>query len=168
MMEQQQTGGMFRIRAMEEGDDAIIAGIVRENLRRYHLDIPGTAYFDPQLDHLSAYYASAPDRAYFVAETETGEVVGGIGMDVFPGFDRCGEIQKLYVADGCKRRGIGQQLLWWIEDYARRIGLTCAYLETHSALREALCLYEKNGYLRIDRPAAVMHSTMDRFYMKKL
>ena len=40
----------------------------------YHriMAIPGTAYFDPELDHLSAYYNSMPaKRCYFIALDES-------------------------------------------------------------------------------------------------
>ena len=54
------------IRPILPADDARMAWIIRSNLEQFHLDIPGTAYFDPELDHLSRYYRAAPDRrAYF-------------------------------------------------------------------------------------------------------
>ena len=43
----------FIIRPITADDDAAIAAIIRDNLRAAHLDIPGTAYFDPELDHLA-------------------------------------------------------------------------------------------------------------------
>ena len=36
--------------------DAALAALIRTNLKAYHLDIPGTVYFDTGLDHLSEYY----------------------------------------------------------------------------------------------------------------
>lgn len=157
------------IRKIEERDDAALAAIVRERLRQYHLDIPGTAYYDPDLDHLSGYYSKRKETgAYFVAERDDGAVVGGIGVERFAAFDHCGEIQKLYVAAAEAGHGIGQRLLECIESHAKRSGLQRLYLETHSNLMEAVCLYEKNGYRKIDRPKEVVHSTMDLFYLKEL
>lgn len=157
------------LRPIEERDDPFMAKIVRDNLRQYHLDIPGTAYFDPQLDHLSRYYSEpVHKRAYFVAEGADGTVAGGIGMEMFPGFRCCGEIQKLYVSDKMKRQGLGRRLLEQIEAYAKENGIERLYLETHSNLKEAVFLYEKQGYHRIDRPENVVHSTMDLFYIKEL
>ena len=58
----------MKYRKIKEADDQKIAEIIRENLQRLHLDIPGTAYFDPELDHLSAYYNNdSAKRVYFVA-----------------------------------------------------------------------------------------------------
>ena len=59
-----------------EDDDAAIAAIIRVNLERYHLDILGTAYFDPELDHLSSYYNSGTDeRVYFILTDESCVVI---------------------------------------------------------------------------------------------
>ena len=41
------------IRPIRPEDDAPLSRIIRSNLEQFHLDIPGTAYFDPELDHLS-------------------------------------------------------------------------------------------------------------------
>ena len=73
-------------RKIEPADDARIAEIVRANLKHFHLDIPGTAYFDPELEHLSAFYDAEPSkRRYFVALDDAGQVVGGAGIAEFKG-----------------------------------------------------------------------------------
>ena len=66
-------------RKIEASDDKRIAEIIRANLERLHLNIPGTAYFDPELEHLSSYYNSdSSKRAYFVALDETGQAVSAL------------------------------------------------------------------------------------------
>ena len=55
-----------------------------------------------------------------------------------------------------------------IEEYARGAGFRRLYLETHSNLDMAMHMYEKYGFHLIGRPETVVHSTMDRFYMKEL
>lgn len=159
----------INIRRITQSDDSAIAEIIRDNLRKYHLDIPGTAYFDTQLDNLSRYYSDTTDKkVYFIAASEDGEVVGGIGMESFQGFENCGEIQKLYVSEKMQRNGIGQRLLETIENYAKNNGVRQLYLETHSVLKGAVLLYERNGYRRIEKPKDVVHNTMDLFYVKEL
>ena len=157
------------MRLITKDDDAVIAAIIRANLERYHLDIPGTEYFDPELDHLSRYYNSGSEaRTYFILTEESGRVIGGVGMEKFPGFDRCAEVQKLYVAEGWKGRGYGKLLMKTIEEYARAAGFRRLYLETHSNLEVVLRMYEKYGFHLIGRPESVVHSTMDRFDRKEL
>ena len=144
--------------------DAAVAELIRSNLRSYHLDIPGTAYYDEALDHLSAYYRQ-PGRAYFVL-LENGVVVGGIGLAEFRG--DCCELQKLYLADAVKGRGLGYELIRSVEEQARALGYRSIYLETHTNLAAAIHVYERSGYREIPRPAGVVHSTMNRFYRKEL
>ena len=148
------------------GHDAALAGLIRANLKAYHLDIPGTAYYDEGLDHLSDSYAH-PDRAYCVL-LDDGRVVGGAGCAEFPGFPRCCELQKLYLDDSVKGHGYGYDLLAYIEARAREMGYRQIYLETHTNLQAAIHIYEKTGYREIPRPDCVVHSTMDRFYLKGL
>lgn len=144
--------------------DAAIAALIRENLRANRLDIPGTAYFDEGLDHLSAFYQH-PGRSYYVL-LENGAAVGGIGVAEFRG--DCCELQKLYLADAAKGRGYGYELIRLIEDQARTLGYRRIYLETHTNLAVAIHVYERSGYRQIPRPEGVVHGTMNRFYLKDL
>lgn len=60
-------------RKIEAADDEWIAEIIRANLEKLGLSVPGTAYFAQELGHLSAYYQADPARrAYFVAPDEDG------------------------------------------------------------------------------------------------
>ena len=144
--------------------DAAVAKLVRSNLKAHGLDIPGTAYFDEMLDRLSGFY-STPTRAYFVL-IENGAVVGGVGLAEFDG--DCCELQKLYLADSAKHRGLGYKLMLFIEQRARELGYSRMYIETHSNLKTAIKLYERLGYEPIPPPPSVVHTTMDRFYIKSL
>lgn len=159
----------YIIRPITAADDTAIAGIIRRNLEHYHLDIPGTAYFDEELDSLSRFYNAMPvERGYFVAVGGDGAVLGGGGAAAFAGLANCAEVQKLYLSDAAKGRGIGKRLMQTIEDFARAAGYERLYLETHSDLQAAIHLYEKLGFYQIDKPAAVLHSTMNMFYLKNI
>ena len=103
--------GTVHIRPITAADDAAIAAIIRDNLRAAHLDIPGTAYFDPELEHLSAFYDAAPEkRGYVIVTDDDGRVIGGVGFAEFPGVPDCAELQKLYLDDTVKGRGISHLL----------------------------------------------------------
>ena len=54
-----------------------------------------------------------------------------------------------------------------MEEEAKRTGYHMVYLETHTNLKAAIHLYEKCGYREIERPESVVHSTMNRFYLKE-
>lgn len=160
---------MYTIRPIQPDDDPKIAAIIRANLEAYHLDLPGTAYFDPELDHLSRFYAADPvRRAYFILEDDRGRVLGGAGMAEFPGLEACAELQKLYLSEEVKGCGLGRRLLEAVESAARAQGYRQLYLETHSALVPALRLYQRAGFAQIQPPSTVQHTTMDRFCLKAL
>lgn len=159
---------MFNYRQIESKDNKGIANIIRKNLEKYQLDIPGTAYYDPQLDSLSDYYHDSKDRIYFVVLNELNQVVGGIGIDRFEGIPDCAEIQKLYLDDSIKGQGYGKALMLIATNWAKEVGYKQLYLETHHNLKAAIGLYEKLDFNLISKPKSVVHETMDRFYLKKI
>ncbi len=146
--------------------DAAMAEIVRDALKSHGLDIPGTAYFDESLSHLSAYY-DRPGRCYYVLKKDDA-VIGGVGIAEFDGLPDCCEMQKLYLAEPARGQGLGYEMIRLIETQAIALGYRRIYLETHTNLSAAIHAYERCGYRRIDPPAAVVHTTMNRFYLKEL
>ena len=156
----------FEFKKISKEYDEGMAAIVRSNLKARGLDIPGTAYFDDMLDHLSSYY-DREGRAYFVLLRD-GILAGGIGIAEFEGIKDCCELQKLYLRQDMQGNGAGYCMVEFIEEKARELGYRKIYLETHTNLAAAIHIYEKLGYQRIDPPASVVHSTMNRFYLKEL
>lgn len=160
---------MLNYRSLTADDDAVLASIIRTSLEQMHLNLPGTAYSDPELDHLSAYYAREPKkRTYFVALDDAGQVVGGVGAAEFAPIPNCAEIQKLYLSNAVRGKGYGKELMRLAETWAKEAGYRQLYLETHSNLQIAIKLYQKLGFTEIERPKEVLHSTMDHFYIKHL
>lgn len=150
-------------------DNEALARIARYNLKKHGLDLPGTVYFDSDLDHLSGFYlAEGKKRFYFVVKNDVGDTVGGIGLAEFDSIADCAELQKLYLADSAKGMGWGYKLIALVEEKARELGYKRIYLETHTNLEAAIHIYEKCGYRQIERPDSVMHATMNRFYLKEL
>ena len=149
--------------------DTAVAELVRSNLKAHQLDIPGTVYFDDNLYHLSEFYNGMPDkRIYYVLTDESDNVLGGVGLAEFAGIEDCAELQKLYLNDNVKGRGFSYDLMNKVESVARELGYKRIYLETHNNLKAAIHLYKKCGYREIERPKAVVHSTMNRFFLKEL
>lgn len=160
---------MLNYRKIKVEDDEQIAKIIRANLEKYHLNIPGTAYFDTELDHLSTYYNDNPSkRVYFIALNASGQMIGGVGIAEFDGIENGAELQKLYLDDSAKGRGYGKELIQIAEDWAKSAGYCDLYLETHTNLFVAMKLYEKMGFRQIEKPCPTVHSTMNCFYLKKL
>ena len=73
----------MRIREMEEKDNQKMEQIIKRSLESFNLDIPGTAYFDPQLSSLAQFYKEQAHAKYWVAVNELDEVIGGVGIAPF-------------------------------------------------------------------------------------
>lgn len=160
--------GEYTMRKLLPKDNKAIAEIIRYNLKNHGLDIPGTVYFDDGLDRLSDFYSGFDTRGYFVLVDGEDKVVGGIGFAEFPLFEGCAELQKIYLADSVKGHGLGYFLVNYIEERMKEAGFTASYLETHENLKIAIHMYEKSGYIKIERPKEVVHGAMTHFYFKNL
>lgn len=155
-------------RLIEPKDDRILAEIIRANLKAHKLDIPGTVYFDDNLNHLSDFYLASPKRAYFIALDDDDNIVGGIGLAELDFMEDTAELQKLYLTDAAKGQGLSYKLMELVEKAAINKGYKRMYLETHTNLKTAIHVYEKCGYKLIEKPKEVVHSSMNRFYIKEM
>ena len=159
----------MKYREITGQDDAALAKIIRYNLKAHGLNLPGTVYFDNNLDHLSDFYLDENHkRFYYVLLDGEDNVIGGIGLAEFEFFEDCAELQKLYLTDDVKGSGTGYKLIELIENKAREYGYKRLYLETHTNLAAAIHIYEKCGFKAIEKPVGVVHATMNRFYIKEL
>ena len=158
----------YTIRRMLPEDNSDVANLIRYNLKKHGLDIPGTVYFDACVDNIHGVYDGRDRCGYYVMLNESGKVVGGIGFDALERISGCAELQKMYLNDSVKGQGLSYILVRYIEERMRDAGYTSSYLETHSNLEAAIHVYEKSGYNRIDRPEDVEHGAMDHFYFKNL
>ncbi len=165
---EKKTDAVFKIREMAKKDNLSVAGLIRYNLKKNGLDIPGTVYFDKGIDNLYEFYSGSAKRGYYVLTDEEDNVVGGIGFDEFSAFYKCAELQKLYLADSVKGLGFGRKLIAFIEQKMLKSGFESVYLETHTNLERAIYVYEKSGYKQIERPKEVMHGAMNVFLLKEL
>ncbi len=160
---------MESIRKIQRKDNRALADLIRTNLKERGLDIPGTVYFDAGLDQLYEYYSGGgSSRNFYVLLDEDGEVAGCIGYAAFTSMVDTAELQKLYLNDKVKGRGLGYRLISFIEERMLEAGFRKSYLETHSNLTIAMHLYKRCGYHEIPRPESVNHSTMDHFFIKEL
>lgn len=92
---------MLNYRKIEPADDKALAELIRANLEYCHLDIAGTVYFDPELDHMSGFYNADPQkRVYFTARDEAGNVIGGVQKPVSRNAHKFGGGDKAVRAGG--------------------------------------------------------------------
>jgi len=155
------------IREIKIEDNKKIKEIIQDSLKSLGLDIPGTAYFDPQLNNLYQYYNNLNYAEYWVLEMDQ-EVVGGIGIAPFNEQDKVCELQKLYLSPKTQGLGLATKLMETALLFASNHYKKC-YLETQHELKAACKLYKKFGFKLLLKPLpGSEHSAMDAWYIKGL
>lgn len=153
------------IRTISHPDNLAVKQIIQQSLKSRGFDLPGTAYFDPQLNDLTSYYTTIPNAAYWVLEIND-EIVGGVG--IAPWKDNVCELQKLYLKDSAHGHGYGKLLMTHALTFAALHYQAC-YLETLKELSAACRLYEKCGFALLDHPLpGSEHTAMDAWYLLEL
>jgi putative acetyltransferase len=87
------------------------------------------------------------DVLFLVARDVGGRAVGCAALVNRGGY---GEVKRMYVDEAGRGRGTGRQLLEQLVMFARMSGLQVLRLETGIHQPEAIGLYERSGFVRID------------------
>lgn len=158
----------MQIREIEEKDNQTIERIIKCSLESFNLNIPGTAYFDPQLSKLAQYYKEQSKAKYWVAVNEQNEVVGGVGIASFGQQSGICELQKLYITPKAQGMGLSKELMKVALEFAKEHYTHC-YLETLKKLEAANLLYMKLGFQQLERPLdGSEHNATDAWFIKEL
>jgi putative acetyltransferase len=138
-------------RKIRKDDNNGIASLIRTVFREFHIDKPGTVYFDPTTDNLYDLF-QAPGSVYWIAE-EDGIITGGCGIYPTPGLPGgCAELVKFYLMAEKRGRGTGWNLMEKSFEWAREFGYKQLYLESLPELQKAISLYERAGFSSIQAP----------------
>ncbi|MFJ7979057.1 GNAT family N-acetyltransferase [Lysinibacillus xylanilyticus] len=155
------------IQEIKKEDNVKVKEIIQDSLKSLGLAVPGSAYFDPQLNDLYQYYNNLKHANYWVVELD-GEVVGGIGIAPFSEQDKVCELQKLYLSPKAQGLGLSKKLMETALSFSSKHYEKC-YLETMHELKTACMLYEKFGFTLLQEPLpGSEHSAMDAWYLKDL
>jgi len=92
----------------------------------------------------------APPGGAFLVAWFDGRPVGCGGWRSLHGGDEVAEVKRMYVAPEARGRGVALALLRALEDSARQAGRKRIVLETGHRQPEAIALYGKAGYARIE------------------
>jgi len=137
------------IRKIKKEDDKILGEIIRGCFLDYDATQQGTVFSDSVIDRLYDEFSGDRSR-YFVLESEE-RVLGGSGIQQLKGADpaTC-ELQKMYIRQEARGKGLGRALLERCLDFAREAGYKVCYLESLPELKDALKMYEKAGFSYVD------------------
>lgn len=156
------------VRPLEQKDNSAVRDIIRAVMPEFGASGKGFAIHDAEVENMYATY-SQNRSAYFVWE-EDGKILGGGGVAPLQGGDQdtC-ELKKMYFLPAGRGKGLGQLILTECLKAAASFGYTYCYLETFNTMKDAMKLYEKNGFDKISGPCGnTGHFACDTFYQKKL
>lgn len=156
------------IRKIITDDNAALAVIIRNSLKEFNANKPGTVYFDESTDHLSDVFTTENSN-YFVLEIN-GEIAGGSGFYPTAGLasNTC-ELVKMYLSKKYRSKGFGQMLLEKCMIEAKANGFEKMYIETMPELTNAIAMYEKNDFYFIPSSLGNSgHTGCDVWMLKEL
>ncbi len=151
----------FLIREWKSCDRDFAAAVIRSVLSEYGLGWePDGA--DKDVLEVEDYYL---DKGGFWVIEYQGEVVGTGAYYPIERGEKAVEIRKMYLLPKARGLGLGKFLLQQLEAEISCRGFKEIWIETASVLKEAVKLYENNGY----KPATgVETERCDRVYVKEL
>lgn len=97
---------------------------------------------DPQ-----RHIVDAGGHIYFAVDPQSNQVLGCCALLAMD--DGCFEVAKMAVAESLRGRGLGKQLLRATIAAARDLGARRLYLVTHHSLKNAIGLYEAEGFVHL-------------------
>lgn len=151
----------LRLRPAANADGVALERLVFEALREFGL-APDPANTDADLRNIEAFYSGG---AFDVLVNEPGEIVGSVGLRRVTDIE-C-EMRKMYLAPSVRGLGWGKRLLDHALSRARELGFRRVTLETASVLRDAITLYERNGFRKYT-PHHPVAARCDATYVREL
>lgn len=142
--------------------------MIRQVFDEHQAPQKGTVYSDPTTDNLFDLF-QAEKSLLWVAEIDN-EIVGCCGIFPTKGLpEKCAELVKFYLSAKARGKGIGKSLMEKSIESARELGYTELYLESLPEFSNAVSIYEKQGFLKLDQPLGESgHTTCNIWMLKKL
>ena len=157
----------FWIRPWQVRDRFAAAAVIQQVLAEYGLNWePGGA--DRDVLEVETHYLQCGGAFWVVedsAQRENTRIVGTAAYYPTSRAYKAVEIRKMYLLPEVRGQGLGRFLLQALENTIAQQGYQEVWVETASILKEAVLLYERNGY----QPATgVETARCDRVYRKIL
>ncbi len=152
----------FLIRAWQPSDRAIAARLIGGVLTEYGLGWEPEGA-DRDVLEVETHYLDRGGE--FWAIERDGQLVGTSAYYPVSRGENAVEIRKMYLVPSARGQGLGRFLLERLERAIADRGFRTIWIETASALVEAIALYESSGY---QRATGVETQRCDRVYVKSL
>lgn len=99
--------------------------------------------------HSLAQFNNITDLKYVVLALKSGEAIGCGAISIYD--SNAMEIKRMYVSPEARGQRIGEKVLIELEDWSRALERSRCILFTGSNQPEATTLYQRNGYVSIEK-----------------
>lgn len=148
----------FSIREITPVDNVEIKNIILEVSEEYKTYDPksnsgaGSGAGDPELNDIYSTYQELGAKYWVIEDVTNSQIVGGGGYKKLKGSEDIVEMQKLFLIPEARGHGLAKKIIELILQHAKDDGYIKMYLETASQMKEAINLYEKFDFKRLEKP----------------
>jgi len=139
--------------------DSSVAGLIAE-LDKYQIDLYGL-----ENCNLETPGSLMKNQALMLGAFIEDRLVG-IGAIKFVA--NYAEVKRMFIKNEFRRRGLGSKILNKLEEYAKANNIENIYLETGRLHAEAISLYKKMGYHRVDQFGEYKPNPTSMYFQKKI
>lgn len=137
----------YCIRKIQKKDNLAMTIIIRDALKEFGGDKPGTAFFDNELMDIYKAYLNNQSSYFVIEKMANKQIVGGAGFAPLDNKTKtiC-ELRKMYFIPEVRGFGLGKVLLTKVLNTAKESGYKQCYIETLSNMHQAKQLYKRFGF----------------------
>jgi GNAT superfamily N-acetyltransferase len=154
----------FIIRPARNEDIHSIKNVVFGVLQEYKLK-PSETGQDKDLNNIEQSYLNNDGYFGVAVDMNSNEIVGTFGL--YPLSKEICELRKMYLLKHARGKGLGNCILNYVIELAKRKHYTKIALETISPLKEAISLYKQNGFREVT-PLEINERVDQAFELKLL
>ncbi len=138
------------IRKVEQRDNEALAKLIREVFLEYKAPKENTVYSDPSTDQLFETFQHKGAVLWLAEEKD--KILGCCGIYPTEGLPpNCVELVKFYLPASARGKGVGKTLMEKSIASAIELNYTQLYLESFPEFDKAVSIYEKQGFIKIDK-----------------
>lgn len=156
------------IRKIEKSDNKFLANIIKRVFEEHNAPKIGTVYSDPTTDNLYDLFKNR--RSILCVAEENGEILGCCGIYPTDGLpNNCVELVKFYLSSKARGQGIGIKLMEQSIKSTIEFGYSELYLESLPHFDNAIKMYEKLGFKKLEKPLGKSgHTSCNIWMIKKI
>ncbi|UCS94287.1 GNAT family N-acetyltransferase [Echinicola marina] len=159
----------IKYRLIQKKDNQAVKELIQNVFVEFDAPREGTVFADPEMEDLHGLFERTPQSVFWLAEAD-GEVLGCCGIFPTEGLPiKVAELVKFYLSPQSRGKGIGKELLKKCTQSARELGYQSLYIESIPEFENAIGLYEKQGFKRLEQPIGDSgHYTCSIWMLKEL